>query len=63
MGKVEEAAVVAEEVSLCLFIPAGVEGAVMIEANEATAASEVAEVVVEVEVGGGVVVVVVIPVT
>ena len=55
----EAAAVAAAEVSLCPFIPAGVEGVVIIEADEATAASEL----LEVEVGGGVVVLVVVPVT
>lgn len=56
-----EAAVVVAEVSPCPFIPAGVEGAVtmeavegavMMEADEAAAAAEV----LEVEVGGAVVV-------
>ena len=53
-----EAAVVVAEVNPSPFIPAGVEGAVMMEADEAAAAAEV----LEVEVGGAVVVSVV-PVT
>lgn len=51
-----EAAVVVAEVSPCPFIPAGVEGALMMEADEATTAAEV----LEVEVGGAVVVSVVL---